>query len=105
MHRMGHPGYDDDSQYPDDDHKLPMCGEDHEVGSQRRSCSACLDSICEALLEVARIEQALQLRGYTRAAAKSLSPEAEDAYLSGGAPALNNWRRQKREAAIAMAEA
>lgn len=83
---------------------IEQCGEEHAIGSQPRSCFACLDTICESLLEVARIEQELQMRGYTKATAKQLGPEAEHAYLSGGAPGLNNWRRQKREAAIAEAE-
>ncbi len=56
------------------------------------------------LLEVARIEQELQMGGFTKATAKRLGPEAEEAYLVGGAPGLNNWRRKKREAAIAKAE-
>lgn len=88
-----------------------VCGEDHPIGDHPRDCFACLDYQREciaaerdSLLEVARIEQALQMQGYTKATAKSLGPEAEDAYLCGGAPGLNNWRRQKREAAIARTE-
>lgn len=59
----------------------------------------------EQLLEVARIEQALHMRGFTRATAKHLGSEAEEAYLGAGVPGLNDWRRRKREAAIAAAEA
>jgi hypothetical protein len=57
------------------------------------------------LLQVARIEQELHMLGFTKATAKRLGPGAEEAYLSGGAPGLNNWRRDKREAAIKKAEA
>jgi len=80
------------------------CGEDHIIGSLPRQCFACLDDLCDALLEVAKIEQALQMRGYTQATARSLGSEAEDAYRSGGVPGLNDWRRRKREAVIARAE-
>jgi len=59
----------------------------------------------DALLDVARTEHALQMRGFTKATAASLGPEAEEAYLSGGVPGLNNWRREKRESVISLAEA
>jgi hypothetical protein len=90
-------------QPPGEHRSDPICGEDHVIGSRLRDCFACLDGLCDELLEVVRIEQALQMRGYTKATAKSLGPEAEDAYLCGGAPGLNNWRRHKREAAIEAA--
>lgn len=90
--------------------RLAECGEDHIVGSCPESCFACLDDLCneikaqrDALLEVAHIEQVLQMRGYTRATAKSLGEDAEQVYLSAGSTGLNNWRREKREAAIAKA--
>ena len=121
--QLGAPGADDDSQEmptcshcghaiwsehavdcPAVNRKDPVCGEDHEVGSQPRSCFACLDDLCDSLLEVAQIEQALQMRGYTRATAKGIGREAEEAYLYGGVPGLNDWRRRKREFAIARAE-
>lgn len=56
------------------------------------------------LLEVAVIEQQLHLAGYTKATARKLGPEAEEAYLISGVPGLNDWRRRKRESAIAKAE-
>jgi hypothetical protein len=63
-----------------------------------------LHAAAPELLEVARIEQQLQMFGYTKASAKAIGPDAEDAYLTAGAPGLNDWRRRKREAAIAKAE-
>lgn len=128
--QLGAPGGDDDSQEmpccphcghaiffehaydcPAVNRKEPMCGEDHIVGDLPRECFACLDHHFEqvqkqrdALYEVARIEQALQMRGFTLATAKSLGAEAEHAYRSAGVPGLNNWRREKREAAINGAE-
>lgn len=38
MHKMGHPGYDDDSQYPDDDEREPWCKdfEAHKGGKVMR---------------------------------------------------------------------
>ena len=51
MHKMGHPGYDDDSQYPDDDDRayydaLPpddedMCIDCQRLGSMMDECSCC----------------------------------------------------------------
>lgn len=91
--------------------KDPVCGEDHIVGDMPRECFACLDHHFEqvqkqrdALYEVARIEQALQMRGYTLATAKDLGDGATDAYRCAGSTGLNNWRRMKREAAIALVE-
>jgi hypothetical protein len=56
------------------------------------------------LLEVAHIEHQLQMGGFTKATAKRLGPEALEAYLMGGSPGLNHWRRGKREAAIRKTE-
>ena len=55
------------------------------------------------LLEVAEIEQELHTMGYTKATAKRLGKEAEEAYLSAGVLGLNDWCRRKREAAIRRA--
>lgn len=66
--------------------------------------NASLIAAAPDLLEVSRIEQELQMRGYTRATATRLGREAEDAFLAAGVPGLNNWRRKKREAAIAKAQ-
>ena len=63
-----------------------------------------LVAAAEDLLQVAQIEQELHLGGYTKATAKRFGQEAEEAYLSAGAPGLNDWRRRKRESAIAKAK-
>lgn len=56
------------------------------------------------LLESARIDQALQMRGYTIATARSISEEAEMAYLLAGPGGLRKLAQRKRVAAIAKAE-
>lgn len=68
-----------------------------------RDANAYLIAAAPDLLQVARVEHELQMRGFTLATARRLGPDAETAYLRGGAPGLNNWRRRLREAAIAKA--
>jgi hypothetical protein len=77
---------------------------DDEGWSGEEIANAHLLCAAKALLEVARVEQQIQMYGYTKATAAKLGPEAESAYLTGGVPGLNNWRRAKREAAMAKAE-
>lgn len=68
------------------------------------TANAHLLSAAPELLESARIDQALQMRGYTVATARALGEDAHDAYLSAGPGGLRNWARCKREVAIAKAE-
>ena len=75
-----------------------------ERDADENDANAHLIAAARELLEVARIEQELHMGGYTKATAKRLGNEAMEAYAIGGVPFLNDWRRQKREAAIAKAE-
>lgn len=75
-----------------------------ETSQKEAEANARLFATARDLLDVARIEHELHMSGFTLATARRLGPDAEHAYRSGGTPGLNNWRREKREAAIAKAE-
>lgn len=80
-----------------DDGPVDGCSPEYEANAR-------LIAAAPELLRVARIEQELHMMGFTKATAVRLGPDAEEAFLSDGAPGLNNWRRSQREAAIAKAE-
>jgi hypothetical protein len=75
-----------------------------KVSEEEKIANAHLATAAPELLESARIDHALFLRGYLLATARQLGPEAEETYLAGGAAGLREWARRKREAAIAKAE-
>lgn len=71
---------------------------------ENQVANAALIAAAPDLYEVAQIESTLHVSGFTKATAKGLGPEAEEAYLIGGSPGLNDWRRRKRDAAIRKAD-